>query len=355
MSVALRYINRELVAVFLTTLAMLLLVAVGGRFIGYLQDAALGKYSGITVLTIMALRVPEFLQQVAPFAMYVAIVLTLGRMHAEQEMVVLQGAGAGTAKLLKWLSISVVAVALGVALLSWVLTPLALRTLSDYLIAQQAQTEFETVNPGSFHAYDRGTRVTYSEDMSEDKRNLRDIFLSQRLEDGRQINVWAKSGRQEVDAATGDHFLVLERGRRYEQNGDGVDLRIMEFDELRQRLQVSEARRKRVDVEALAAGDLQNDSTGQAEWHWRLALPLFCLIGGVLGVGISRVKPRQGRFARIVPAAMLMLIYYLALLVNRNALAEGQIPAALGMWVVHMAFAGIAWVMLRRVARPVTA
>ena len=66
MSVASRYINRELLAIFTVTLLMLLLVAVGGRFIGYLQEAALGKFTGATVLTIMGLRLPEFIQQVAP-------------------------------------------------------------------------------------------------------------------------------------------------------------------------------------------------------------------------------------------------------------------------------------------------
>ena len=106
MSVAAKYINRELLAIFVTALLMLLLVAVGGRFIGYLQEAAMGKFTGTTVLTIMALRLPEFVQQVAPFAIYVAIVLTMGRLYAEQEMVVLQGAGASTQRLLSWISIS---------------------------------------------------------------------------------------------------------------------------------------------------------------------------------------------------------------------------------------------------------
>ena len=43
MSVALRYVNRELLAIFFVTLVLLLLVAVGGRVIGYLQEAAMGK------------------------------------------------------------------------------------------------------------------------------------------------------------------------------------------------------------------------------------------------------------------------------------------------------------------------
>ena len=32
---------------------------------------------------------------------------------------------------------------------------------------------------------------------------------------------------------------------------------------------------------------------------------------------------------------MLMLIYYLALLVNRNALGEGELPDMAGMWIAR--------------------
>ena len=60
MAVALRYVNRELLSVFAVTLTLLLLVAVGGRFISYLQEAAMGKFTGTTVLMIMYMRLPEF-------------------------------------------------------------------------------------------------------------------------------------------------------------------------------------------------------------------------------------------------------------------------------------------------------
>ena len=73
----------------------------------------------------------------------------------------------------------------------------------------------------------------------------------------------------------------------------------------------------------------------------------------MLAVGIARVKPHQGRFARIVPGMLALLFYYLALLVNRNALSEDQLPLALGLWLVHAGFLGSALFLLKRVAEPV--
>ena len=75
----------------------------------------------------------------------------------------------------------------------------------------------------------------------------------------------------------------------------------------------------------------------------------------MLGLSISRVKPRQGRFTRVVPGMLVMLFYYLALLINHNALAEGQIPAWLGLWVTHSLFALFAGYRLLRFGAPVKA
>ncbi len=352
MTVASRYLNREIVAIFAVTLSMLLLVAVGGRFIGYLQEAALGKFTGSTVLMIIGLRLPEFVQLVAPFALYIAIVLTLGRLYAEHEMVVLQSAGVSTGKIVGWISLSLFMVVTLVALLAWLLTPLSQRVLVDFWAEQRAQSEFETVNPGVFHTYDYGRRVTYSQEMSSDRRVLYGVFMSQRLENGHQVNIWAESGTQQIDALSGSNFLILNHGRRYEFSGDALDVRVMEFSELRQRLDTAPRRSDRLEVKAMPMLALGADPSGAAEWHWRVALPLFTLIGGLLAVGISRVQPRQGRFARVVPGMLLMLFYYLALLVNQNAIVEEKIPSQMGFWGVHGVFLFAAGWLVRRLAKP---
>ena len=354
MFVAIRYLNRELAAIFIVTLLMLLLVALGGRFIGYLQEAAMGKFTGATVLTIMWLRLPEFVQLVSPFAIYVALVLTFGRLYADQEMVVLQSAGTSTSRLVRWSSFSLLTVTIAVAILSFYATPMSHRALVGFMNEQRAQTEFETVNAGVFHVYDRGRRVTYSQTMSDDRRVLKDVFMAQRLEDGRQVTVWAESGTQELDADTGAHYLVLNRGRRYEGTPGMPDFRIIDFQQLRQRLSL-QAQAERFEVEAQPTLELGSDIESRAEWHWRIALPLFTVIGGLLGIGISRVKPRQGRFARVVPGMLLMLVYYLALLINRNALTEGQLPQVLGLWGVHGVFGLLAAFWLHRLGKPVRA
>jgi lipopolysaccharide export system permease protein len=96
-------------------------------------------------------------------------------------------------------------------------------------------------------------------------------------------------------------------------------------------------------------------AAGLAELHWRYALPLLTLVGMCLAVGLARVKPRQGRFARVVPGILVFVSYYLLLVMMQNAMRSGSWPQSLGLWPVHGLFALIALAFIRAVARPARA
>ena len=353
MSVAARYVNTELLTVFAVTLLVLLLVAVGGRFVGYLQDAVAGKYAAEAVLTIIGLRMPEFLQLVLPFAFFVAVLLTLGRLHAENEMVVLQGGGMSTRRLLVWLSGATLSIATVVGVLALEVTPRANEALGEFFLEQRARQEFQSVSPGVFNANARATRVIYTKALSEDKSELQSVFLWERLNDGRDATTWAETGRPYVDAATGSQFLVLSNGVRYEGWPGDPQYRIVDFGELSQRVAKQRSGSNRVGISGVVTGELPSTAEGVAEWHWRVAVPVFMVISVLLAVGIARVKPRAGRFAKVMPGLGLLMAYYLGLLGNHYAISEGMLPGAVGLWPVHVAFAAYAWFLLNRLGRPV--
>jgi len=351
---AAKYINRELLATFAVTLLVLFAVAVGGRFIGYLQDAAAGKYAAEGLLTIMGLRLPGFLQLICPFAFYIALLLTLGRMHAEREMVVLQSCGVGAGRLLGWILAPAALLAGAVAYLSFAVTPANNAALDRFVLEQRIKAGFDRLQPGLFQVSNGGRRVTYAESLGEDRRTLNDLFISEYDAEGDVATIWAKRGEQYLDEATGSRFLVLEEGTRLVEEagaatvGQGGKLRqLIRFASLSQKVDASAAE-QRSKEEALPTASLwrRGDAAAAAELHWRLALPVFCLVSCLIAFGVAPVKPRRGRFGRIVPGVLIMLGYYLALLANQNALVDGRLPAALGLWPAHALFAGIAAALL---------
>ena len=352
MGIAFRYISRELLAVFFMTALVLLIIALGGRFMGYLQDAALGKHSADALLKIMALRVPEFLQLTLPFSFYIALVLTAARLYADQEMTVLATSGSSPAHVMVWIGVSGVVVACAVAYLSTQATPRANGVLERFLLSESAQRELETMTPGMFHTNNDGARVTYSEGASADKRELARVFIATEVQ-GHSVTIWAQRGSQYVDAITGSRFLLLRSGRRYEGAIGQKPYRVVKFETLGQRIERRDPDLAEIEIDAQPTDQLQRDDPRSiAELHWRFALPMMTLIAVPIGFVLARVRPREGRFARIVPAVLAFLSYYLLLLINRNGLVEGHLSNAVGMWPAHGLFAAFALISMRRLNRP---
>ena len=360
--IAARHINRELLAVFVATLLVLFAVAVGGRFIGYLQEAAAGKFAASDLVAIMALRLPGFVQLIAPFAFHIAVLLTVGRLHAEQEMAVLRSSGAGTWQLLAWILPSATLLAVGVGALSLWITPDRNAALDRFLIELRAQATFDRMSVGTFNAFGRGQRTLYAETVSDDGQTLGGVFIFERGKGESLVTIWAEQASRHVDERTGSQFLVLGDGVRHSQEPvsdpsrrtEGLRRQVIEFSALSQKIDTDVAASRRVKPEALPSATLWHraDAAAAAELHWRLALPAFTLISALIAMGLAPVKPRQGRFGRVLPSMAMLVAYYLALLANQNAVLSGHLPAVAGLWPAHALFAAIAAAALARSAKP---
>ena len=124
----------------------------GDKLIHFLEKAAIGQLPGHMVLYVVLLRMPGILQLVIPFAFYVAILLSFGRLYSTQEMVILQSGGMSTATLLKWLSRPVLALTFGVGLLSLWIAPSAQFALEQSMDELRTQTGFAALQPGTFRS-----------------------------------------------------------------------------------------------------------------------------------------------------------------------------------------------------------
>ena len=91
-----RYINRQVLGIFLVALSILLSIALGDRLIQFLEKAAAGNIPADRVFYIVLLRMPELIQVVLPFALYIGLLMGLGRLYSSQEMSVLRSGGGGS-------------------------------------------------------------------------------------------------------------------------------------------------------------------------------------------------------------------------------------------------------------------
>lgn len=349
--VAARYVARELLLVFLAVFVLLLVVGLSARFIGFVQGAAAGRFTAEALWLLVAFRVPEFVQVTAPFALFIAILLTFGRLHAEHEYAVLAGAGATPGRMVGWLLAVSVPVAILVGLLSLSMTPEARRLYAALSLEQLVDSELDAFVPGAFHVAANGRRVTYAQTVDRGANRLEGVFMAERR-GTLSVTVLAEAGQQHRLPETGSRFLELVNGVRYEGRAGEPGYRVTEFARLGQRMD----RRDLVplaDVRGLDTLDLSAAVPKEAaELNGRIAWPLMALIAALAAFGMARPAPRAGRFARILPGVGLFVAYYLALVFAQEGLAEGILPLAVGLWPIHAVMLAIAVWLVARGARP---
>ena len=351
MTTAFRYVARELALVFAGVFALLLVVGLGGRFIGFLQQAATGRFSAEALWLLLALRVPEFVQVTVPFALFLALLLVFGRLHAEREYVALASGGASQRRVIVWVLVGASPLAVLVAGLSFVVTPEARRLYAELSLEQLFDSELDAIVSGTFHGHAAGRGVTYAQSVDRAANRLQGVFMAER--DGLEnAIVWAASGRSYRSPSTGSRFLELQDGTRYEGVAGQAGYRVARFERLGQRIE-HDLPVPRTDARMAATLALDIAKPRQAaELQWRVSLPLMTMTAALLAFGVSKPRLRGGRFARLLPGVGLFVGYYLLLVFAQDAVAEGTLSPALGLWVVHGLVALLAAWLIRSAGRP---
>lgn len=343
-----RYLSREVLVTLSAVSAVLLVIIMSGRFIKYLAQAAQGLLDPGVLFMIMGFRLPGFLQLILPLGLFLGILLAYGRLYLDSEMTVLSATGMSQQRLMLYSLAPALLVALLVAWLSLGLAPQGVAQVAKILNEQDALTEFDTLVPGRFQAMKDGSRVTYTEGLSEDRSELAGVFISEKRfsrqgDKERGITVLvAESGRQEIQA-DGSRYLILENGYRYDGNPGKADYRAVQYDTYGVLLPKPTVSGEISEREAVPTRELIGSSNGrwQSELQWRLSLPLLVFVITLLAVPLSRVNPRQGRFLKLLPAILLYMAYLALLIAARGALDKGKISPALGVWWVHGLFVSI--------------
>jgi lipopolysaccharide export system permease protein len=331
-----RYLSRELFTSMAAVTGILLMIFMSSRLIYQLTAAAAGKIPLEIVFFTLLLRMPSFLEMILPLSLFIAILLAYGRLYAESEMTVLTATGFSSTRLLGYTLLPAGVITLLVAFFSLYLSPLGAQKMEDLYRKQATMTEFELLVPGRFQSTAKGSRVTYTEGLSDDKSEMNNVFIA----DGNTI-LLAQTGTQKVNPDTGSRFLELHKGKRFDITPGKLDVEVLDFDLYGVKIADEQAERRKIKKEAIPTSELfGNDSKRHtSQLQWRFSLIIMVPICAMIAFPLSKVNPRQGRFARLFPAIILFMMYITLLISLRGMLSKGDISPAIGMWWVHGVYA----------------
>lgn len=330
-----RYFVREVVTTFIAVTSVLFLIYISHRFIRYLADAAAGNLSGDIVAWLLALKSLSSFPVLLPLAFFLSVLVALGRFYKDSEMTALAACGIGLGSVLRAISMASVVLAILVGLLTFIVAPWSQQKGQALQLKAEATADFTGIAAGRFKELKNIGLVFYVERFAPDG-SMENVFAEKEDAAMRHVLV-ARRAKQTVDPDSGERYLVFFDGYRYQGAPGAADFRLIEFREHGVRMPVPEARSGESRLAArttlqLLEGDSPQES---AELQWRLAMPVSVIVLGLVAVMLSRSDPRQGRFARLVTAILVYMVYSNLMGVGRSWIERGRVPEWFGLWWVH--------------------
>ncbi|UZR28986.1 LPS export ABC transporter permease LptF [Methylococcus mesophilus] len=323
-----RLIAGELAKTLSAVLFVLVAIVVSRKFLAILARAIEGEVATETIFTLLGLKIVVTLAALLPASMFLSVLMVLGRMYRDNEMTVFACAGIGPMRIYRSILLFAGPVCVLGAFLSLQAMPWSER-LSQELISQDEKgADVRGIKAGRFNEFSQGDVVLYAEELNTDK-TMSKVFAQSRRGDETGI-VIAESGHMEINDA-GDHFVVLNNGRRYQGVPGRPDFVLSEFHAYGVRINPPEGSQAALKREA--ANSLHLWISGRprelAELQRRLAVPLGTLALTLLAVPIARTSPRGGVWGNLIGAFLIYIVYENLQKISQGLLATGKLSLGL--------------------------
>ena len=344
-----RALVREVLQTSIAVTLVILSIFVVVRSLGFLQQAVRGDVPVEAVLILVVLKMVGYLDVIIPLMMYVALLMVLGRWSRDNEIVVLSACGISPLNFLKPLLTLVLIVGGVVALFSFYLTPLAIKKGFEVEQDYRNRSEVTGIIPGTFMETRKGKGVYFVEEFDREADRYENVFVykSSFKKEGVVVSKYAF---KRTDELTGDQFLVLNNGTRYEGNPGQPDYRIMDFEIYALRIEPSVDASLIPPVKGRPMSQIYGDSHPAivSELHWRIAKVILVPVLAVFALVFSFVNPRQGRLLSMTMAFLAYFVYTNVLGFGVAMLSKASLQPSIGLWWAHAIFIALASYLLYR-------
>lgn len=332
-----RYFLREFLVNLFAVVAVLWLIYVATRFARYLAQAAVGNLPSEVIFTLLGYSSLGALSLLLPIGAFLAVMLALGRMNSDSELTVIAACGISSQRVMRNVLIFSVSIGLFVALLSLVIVPDVLS--GRYELEQKAKIAADTSGlvAGNFKESKDGEWTFYAEGLANDSQTMESVFIQIHRQD-RPMIFRAEQGHFEIDDNTGDKYLVLQKGFRYQGQAGERDFIIAEFETHNLLIEKGGEQQVREKHKSLPTAFLWQRGTNKdwAEIQWRIATAVMTVILCLFAIKLSNAGPRKGRYAGFFPAILLYIVYSNLLAVNKSWVEKGVVAPWLGSVWIHL-------------------
>ncbi len=307
-----------------------------------LGQAAGGEIASSDVIALIGFAELNYLPVLLILTGFISVLLVISRSYQDSEMVVWFASGMSLTQWIRPVIMFGLPIIILTSVLGFSVTPWANRQSAEYRERFDKRNDVSKVTPGSFQESSSADRVFFVEGISGDLTKLKNVFVHSVSNDTTSVVV-AREGTVKTEDS-GDKFLVLNEGMRYEIPREQADLQLTHFERYNV-LVAAESPSVRGDKAAKAKPtlDLLDDPTpiNMGEFLWRMGLPIMSLLLMLLGIPLGFVNPRAGRSINLLLALLLYVTYNNIVSFLQASVAQSKASFLLAWWPMHFAVASI--------------
>nr|AIE90714.1 permease YjgP/YjgQ family protein [uncultured marine thaumarchaeote AD1000_06_A03] len=361
LSTADRYILREVLRPFSLSLLVFTFLLMIPPIMEVAEELIVKGADGLTILKLMGTLVPQALGITIPISLLVGILMGLGRLCSDREMVAFQACGFSVYRIL--FSLFPLAIVSGLVTCYIFLVPLpnanqAFREISFQTVAQSAEGE---VKPRVFYEGFPNVMLYVRETSLN---GWTDVFLADsRSSDQPDVYV-AKEGQVVIDPQERRVDIVLRAGMGHQVDSEDSSLySVHAFDEMvigldpdavfltdspnrgYAELTVSQLSKE---VERLREANLPSHRPIM-EIHRKFSIPIACLVFVLMGVGLGITNRKDSKLSSFALGIAVVFSYYVLMYGSEAVAAASLISPHLAMWLpnIILGFVGVLLVMWR--------
>ena len=305
------------------------------------------------VLRLLAYSLPQIIVLTIPMAFLFAILLAIGRMAADSELVAMRASGISLFSIYRPILIMSLLLAAVTTYLMTVTLPAGNKATSELQLAILQRSVNQQVKPRVFYDGLQG-RVLYVFESPENEAGWRGVFLADAVPGPEQQVIVGETGGINVTPGDG-RSPVLAFGLADVHEVDTNDPSTYRLQRLRDANIVIEDSQFRhseglvlaKDVRSMTLSELvqtaeepgvfaEKRTKARVEIQKKFAIPGACLVFGLYGIPLGFRNRRTGRSSGFLISVTMFLFYYVMLGNGEEAAVNGQVPPWLAMWAPNM-------------------
>ncbi|MDZ4165460.1 MAG: LPS export ABC transporter permease LptF [Smithellaceae bacterium] len=348
-----RYILREIAQLFILILFILTFVLLMGKIL-QLMDLIINKGLGLLDVTkLFVYLLPSFLIFTLPISFLISILVGIGRISADNELVALKAAGVGLTRLLPAVGSMALVLFFLTALVGMVLFPHGNRATKNLLFQLAMQKASIGIKEKVFNSYFHGILI-YAETIPPHGNYMEGVIISDRRLIDEPGTFYAKRAYLVSDPGSKVVFLRLENGSLHLVDAKLNSYRRMEFRSYDVQLNLGASL---TDAGVIpgptlpemtildlwqkmksAGQNLQAYREAALELNKRFTIPVSCIVFGLLGIPLSIRAHRSVKARGLTISLLIVLCYYLIQMSGDALVEKGWIPIWLGTWTPNLLF-----------------